>query len=73
MVDPLSYFSLHSLLHDWCNKGHGMCYPVWDSTYNRTLVVGQKERNVAAAGFLSSYLRFPLPYARRHISVYKKC
>ena len=23
-VDPLSYFSLH----DWCNKGRRMCYPV---------------------------------------------
>ena len=28
MVDPLSYFSLQTVLHDWCNKGHGMCYPV---------------------------------------------
>ena len=27
-VDPLSYFSFQSALHDWCNKGHGMCYPV---------------------------------------------
>ena len=27
-VDPLSYFSLQPVLHDWCNKGHGMCYPV---------------------------------------------
>ena len=28
MVDPLSYFSFQPVLHDWCNKGHGMCYPV---------------------------------------------
>ena len=27
-VDPLSYFSFQPVLHDWCNKGHGMCYPV---------------------------------------------
>ena len=27
-VDPLSYFSLWPVLHDWCNKGCGMCYPV---------------------------------------------
>ena len=26
-VDPLSYFSFQPVLHDWCNKGHGMCYP----------------------------------------------
>ena len=28
MVDPLSYFSFQPGLHDWCNKGLGMCYPV---------------------------------------------
>ena len=28
MVDPLSYFSLQPVLHDWCNKGCGMFYPV---------------------------------------------
>ena len=24
MVDPLSYFSFQSMLHDWCKKGRGM-------------------------------------------------
>ena len=28
MVDPLSYFSFQPVLHGWCNKGRGMCYPV---------------------------------------------
>ena len=28
MVDPLSYFSFQPVLHDWCNIGRGMCYPV---------------------------------------------
>ena len=28
MVNPLSYFSLQPVLHDWCNKGHGMCNSV---------------------------------------------
>ena len=28
MVDPLSYFSFPPVLHDWFNKGLGMCYPV---------------------------------------------
>ena len=28
MLDPLSYFSLQPVLHDWCNKGRGMYYPV---------------------------------------------
>ena len=27
-VDPLSYFSFQPVLHDWCNKGRGMFYPV---------------------------------------------
>ena len=26
--DPLSYFSFQPVLHDWYNKGCGMCYPV---------------------------------------------
>ena len=29
IVDPLSYFSFQPVLHDWCNKGPGMCYPVY--------------------------------------------
>ena len=28
MVDPLSYFSFQPVLHDWCTKDRGMCYPV---------------------------------------------
>ena len=28
VVDPLSYFSFQPVFHEWCNKGHGMCYPV---------------------------------------------
>ena len=28
MVDPLSYFSFHPVLYDWCNKYRGMCYSV---------------------------------------------
>ena len=29
MVDPLSYLSFQPVHHDWCNKGRGMCYPVY--------------------------------------------
>ena len=28
VVDPLSYFSFQPVLHNWCSKGCGMCYPV---------------------------------------------
>ena len=27
-VDPFIYFSFQPMLHDWFNKGCGMCYPV---------------------------------------------
>ena len=27
-VDPLSYYLFQPVFHDWCNKGHGRCYPV---------------------------------------------
>ena len=27
-MNPLSYFSFQSVLHNWCNKGCGMCYLV---------------------------------------------
>ena len=40
-VDPLSYFSFQPVLHDWCNKGLGMCYPVWDGAYKRTIAVNR--------------------------------
>ena len=42
-MDPLSYFSFQPVLHDWCNKGRGMCYPVWDGAYKGTLAVNRKE------------------------------
>ena len=38
-VDPLSYLSFQPVLHDWCNKGRGMCYPV--CAYKRTLAVNR--------------------------------
>ena len=29
-IDPsLSYFSVQPVLHDWCNEGRGMFYPVY--------------------------------------------
>ena len=41
-VDPLSYFSFQPVLHDWCNKGRGMCLScLWDGAYKRTLAVNQ--------------------------------
>ena len=45
MVDPLSYFSFKPVHHNWCNKGCGMCYPVYgnDDANKRTLAANWKE------------------------------
>ena len=53
-VDPLSYFSFQPVLHDWCNKGRGMCYPVCGMVHIKEplLLIG-KIAHVATAGFLS--------------------
>ena len=55
-VDPLSNFSFQPVLHDWCNKGHGMCYPVCGMVHIKEplLLI-----DVAAAGFLSRYQNGP--------------
>ena len=61
MVDPLSYFSFQPVLHDWCNKGRGMCYPLCGMMHIKEplLLIAY----VLAAGFLSRYLSGPSPYA----------
>ena len=30
---PLNYFLFQPVLRDWCNKGRGMCYPVYGMMY----------------------------------------
>ena len=55
-VDPLSYFSFQPVLHDWYNKGRGMCYPVCGMVHiKEPLLLIDKSSHVAAAGFLSHY------------------
>ena len=41
-IDP-SWGGPIELFHNWCNKGHGMCYPVWDGAYKKKLAVNRKE------------------------------
>ena len=73
MVDPLSYFSFQPVLHDWCNKGRGMCYPVCGMMHIKEplLLIG-KSSPCGGSGFPIS-LSGPLPYVRRHITVNKMC
>ena len=60
------------VLHDWCNKDCGMCYPVCGMMHLKEpllLIVA----NVAAGGFLSRYLSGTLPYFWRHITLNNMC
>ena len=52
MVVPLSYFSFQPVLHDWCNKGRGMCYPDCGMMYIKEplLLIG-KSNPCGGSGF----------------------
>ena len=70
-VDPLSYFSLQPVLHDWCNKGRGLCYPVCGMVHIKEplLLIG-KSSPCGGSGFplsLSewSFTICPTPYNRK--------
>ena len=70
-VDPLSYFSFQPVLHDWCNKGRGMCYPVYGMVHIKEplLLIG-KSSLCGGRGFplsLSewSFTICPTPYNRK--------
>ena len=64
MVDPLSYLSLQPVLHDWCNIGRSMCYPVCGMMHIKEPLLkstlAERVAHVVAACFLSRYLNGPL-------------
>ena len=44
LVHPLSNFPFQPVLHNWCNKGRVMCYPVCGTVHNKiTLAANRKE------------------------------
>ena len=60
------YFSFQPVLHDWCNKRHGMCYPVYGMVHIKEplLLIG-KSNPCGGSGFpLTFYLRL---YGIRHM------
>ena len=70
-VDPLSYFSFQPVLHDWCNKGCGMCYPVCGIVHIKEplLLIG-KSSLCGSSGFPFSLSEWSLticlmPYNRK--------
>ena len=52
-IDPsLSYFSFHPVIHDWCNKGHGMCYPLCGMMHiTKTLLLIGKSSLCGGSGY----------------------
>ena len=57
MVDPLSYFLFQPVIHNWFNKGCGMCGCGMVHIKQPWVLA-----HVEAAGFLSCNLSGPLPY-----------
>ena len=59
VVDTMKH--LQPVLHDWCNKGRGMCYPVCVMVHIKEPLLLNVKRvaYVAAAGFLSHYQNGP--------------
>ena len=71
MVDSLSYFSFQPMLHDVCNKGRGMCYPVCGMVHIKEplLLIG-KSSPCGGSGFPLSLSEWyfticPTPYTRK--------
>ena len=49
---PLSYFSFHPVIHDWYNKGRGMCYPVYGMVHiKESLLLIGKSNPCGGNGF----------------------
>ena len=70
-IRPLNYFSFQPLLHDWCNKGRGMCYPVCRMVHIKEplLLIG-KSSPCGGSGFPLSPSEWscticPTPYNRK--------
>ena len=70
-VDPLSYFSFQPVLHDWCNIGRGMCYPVCGMVHiKEPLLLIRKSSLCGGSGFPFSLSEWSLticlmPYNRK--------
>ena len=72
-MDPLSYFSFQPVLHNWCNKGRGMCYPVCGMVHiKEPLLLIDKSSLCGSSWFHFSLSEWSLTiYVRCHITVDK--
>ena len=71
-VDPLSYFSFQPELHDWSNKGRGMCYPACGMVHIKEplLIIVKSSSLCGGSGFPLSLSEWsiticPTPYNRK--------
>ena len=70
-VDPLNYFSFQPVLHDWCKKGRGMCYPVYGMMHIKEplLPIGKSSPGGGSWFLLSLFMWFfticLMPYNRK--------
>ena len=71
-IDPsLSYFSFQPVLHDWCNKGCGMCYSVCQMVHIKDplLLIGKSSPCGGSRFPLSlsewSFIISPTPYSHK--------
>ena len=73
-VDPLNCFSFQPVLHDWCNKGRGMCYPVCGMVHiKEPLLLIDKSSLCGGSGFPFSLSEWSLTIRMMHITVDKMC
>ena len=69
---PIELFLVQPVLHDWCNKGRGMCYPVCGMVHiKEPLLLIDKSSLCGGSGFPFSLSEWSLtirlmPYNRRY-------
>ena len=53
MMGPMNCFSFQPVLHDWCSKGHGICYPVCGMMHIKEplLLIGKSSPCSGGSGF----------------------
>ena len=73
MVDLLlSYFTFQPVLHDWCNKGRGICYPLCGMMHiKESLLLIEKSSPYRGCGFPLSLAEWSFticltPYNRKY-------
>ena len=69
-----TYFSIQPVLHDWCNKGRGMCYPVCGMMHTKeSLLLIGKSSPYGDSGFSLSLSEWSFTILSFTITVNKMC